>query len=161
MALNIIPNINNKDEFIKNIYLNKMVFYFIFVLPNEYTLNINNVKNSIKNIHKDFLFEIIQKSDLNEIEKFIKSKNINSKVNVKIFISENAVEPRRISIFLNKKNDFFYFLDKNSVNIPFLEIITKEFNISIKIYILMNFIKTTKVIFLTLKKIKKYYAKKI
>ena len=66
MALNIIPNINNKDEFIKNIYLNKMVFYFIFVLPNEYTLNINNVKNSIKNIHKDFLFEIIQKSDLNE-----------------------------------------------------------------------------------------------
>ena len=64
----IINNLKGQELFYKNIYLNKMFFFFIFLLPKNNIINIDKIKNSIRNIEKGISFDIIQKEDIDEMK---------------------------------------------------------------------------------------------
>ena len=48
-----------QDSFIEKIYLNHMLFYFIFLLPPQLLLDVKTIKKSIRNMGKKISFEII------------------------------------------------------------------------------------------------------
>ena len=65
-----------EDSLITKIYSDKMFFFFIFFLPKENNININEIKTIIKNNLNALSFEVIQNDKKEEIDNYIKSQNI-------------------------------------------------------------------------------------
>ena len=55
----VINNLKGQELFYKYIYLNKMFFFFIFLLQKNNIINIDKIKNSIRNIEKGISFDIL------------------------------------------------------------------------------------------------------
>ena len=104
----VINNLKGQELFYKNIYLNKMFFFFIFLLPKNNIINIDKIKNIIRNIEKGISFDIIQKEDINEIENYIGSQKMD-KLQIKIFISNDEDQLRFLaSMYSYENNDYCY-----------------------------------------------------
>ena len=131
IAQKIIKNMKGQESFIKKIYLNQLYFFFIFFIPNKFTLDVEKIKNSIVNFEKKFLFDVIQNDNYDEIDKYIKSKNIKNKIIVKIIISNNEDELNYIR--LHYKN--VYYLENDTLDLPVGELIKKNFDNAKNLYI--------------------------
>ena len=135
ILISIIPNLNEQN-IIKNIYLNSIFFFIIFLLPKENQINIKKIKEAFKNNVSGLSFEIIQKENKDDIDKYIKSKNIKNKICTKIYISNDK---KLISYLLvessGNENECFHFFKNNNLEISFKEIIKKNFNSTKDIYI--------------------------
>ena len=131
----IINNMKGQDLFYKNIYLNKMFFFFIFLLPKNNIINIDKIKHTIRNIEKGISFEIIQKEDINEIENYIRSQKMD-KLRIKIIISNDEDQIRIFaSIYSNENNDYCYYNLKNKkVDINLTDIIKNNFSIALNLF---------------------------
>ena len=131
----LIKDMKEQDLFIKNIYLNKMAFFFIFLLPKENIIKLNKIKDNIRNIEKGLTFEIIQNEDMNEIEDYIQLQN-RDKVKIKIFISNNEKKINYIATKNINKNNYFYYVLKEKFNIINLsDIIQKNFASALNLFI--------------------------
>ena len=126
----------NVQNIIQKIYLNTIFFFLIFLLPKENQINIKKIKEAFKINTSGLSFEIIQRENKDDIDKYIKSKNIKNKICDKVYISndENLIE------FLNyespdNKTAVFYSFKNNNLEIPFAEIIKKTFDSAKDIYI--------------------------
>ena len=122
---------NGQESFIKKIYLNQLYFFFIFFIPNKFMLDVEKIKNSIVNCEKKFLFDVIQNDNFDEIDKYIKSKNIKNKIIVKIIISNNKEEIN----YLKFRNKNAYYLENDKLDLPVDELIKKNFDDAKKLYI--------------------------
>lgn len=128
----IDKELKRQDSFIKNIYLNKIFFFCIFLLPKENAININKIKDSIKNIERVLSFEIIQREDVNQKENYIQSQNIKDKIKIQIFISNNEKKiDYAFNMFLDKNNYYFYLLTKK---ISLSDIIKNNFRTAIDLF---------------------------
>ena len=131
----VIPKLNEQN-IIQKIYLNKIFFFIIFLLPKENQINFKKIKEAFKNSASGLSFEIIQKDNKDDIDKYIKSKNIKNKICAKVYISNDE----HLIKFLNyessgNENEVFYFFKNNIFEISFKEIIKKNFNSAKDIYI--------------------------
>ena len=132
----IIPELNAKN-LIEKIYLSKIIFFLIFIIPKENNqINIDKIKETLKNNAKGMLFEIIQKESRDDADKYINSKNIKNKICVKIYISNNEKFIKFMKINgKDNENELFCFLKNNVLEISLTEIIKKNFNSAKNIYI--------------------------
>ena len=105
-------------------------------MPKENQINIKKIKEAFKKNASGLSFEIIQKENKEDIDKYIKSKNIKNKICVKIYISndEKLIKFLRVESSGNE-NELFYFFKNNNLEISFKEIIKKNFNSAKNIYI--------------------------
>ena len=131
----VIPKLN-KQNVIQKIYLNTIFFFIIFLLPKENQINFKKIKEAFKNNASGLSFEIIQKENKDDIDKYIKSKNIKNKICAKVYISndEHLIEFLNIESSGNE-NEVFYSFKNNNFEISFKEIIKKNFNSAKDIYI--------------------------
>lgn len=133
----LIQDISGQDLFFKNIYLNKMFFFFILLLPKENIIDIKKIKNSIKIIDKGLSFEIIHKDDINEIDNYIKSQNMD-KLKINIFISNNDNQLMKAEfkhMFQKNYTYFFYLLKEQKVDICIEDIIKRNITNSVQLFI--------------------------
>ena len=105
-----------------------MFFFFIFLLPKNNIINIDKIKNSIRNIEKGISFDIIQKEDIDEIDNYIRSQKMD-KLQIKIFISNDEDQIRFLaSMYSYENNDYcYYYLKDKKVDINLADIIEKNF----------------------------------
>ena len=130
IAQKINKSMKGQELLIKKIYLNQIYFLFIFFIPNKFELNIQKIKNNIDNCEKGFLFDIIQIDNSDEIDKYIKSKNIKNKVVIKIIISN---EEDRLNYFRMFYKNVYYF--ENNLDLPIGELIKNNFDEAKTLYI--------------------------
>ena len=123
------------NDLIRNIYLNKIFFFFIFLFKKENKFFINKIKEAITNNEKDLLFEIIQNNDINNINNYISKKNIKNKICAKIFISNNEEEISYMEFKSKNENYFFYCFKDNHLELSFSKIIKKVFESAKDTYI--------------------------
>ena len=133
----LIQDISDQDLFFKNIYLNKIFFFFILLLPEENIIDLKKIKNSIKIIDKGLSFEIIHKNDINEIDNYIKSQNMD-KIKISIFISNNDEQLMNAEFkhkFQKNISYFFYLLKEQKVDICIKDIIERNITNAVQLFI--------------------------
>ena len=131
----ILGSWKEQDSLIKRIYLDKMFFFFIFFLPKENNIDVNEIKNTIKNNLQGLSFEVIQKDKKEEIDNYIQSQNIKDKVKLKIIISKDKNNIMYMFGSVPNKNEYFFFnLENNNVDINLSNIIDKNFNSSVDLF---------------------------
>ena len=126
-----------EDSLITKIYSDKMFFFFIFFLPKENNININEIKTIIKNNLNSLSFEVIQNDKKEEIDNYIKSQNIKDKVKLKIIISKDKNNIMHMFGSDPNKNEYFFInLDENNnnVEIDLSNIIDKNFISSVDLF---------------------------
>ena len=135
ISTKIIKDLKNQDLFIKNIYLSKMFFFFIFLFPKENIIDINKIKNTIKNIEKGLSFEVIQKDDINEVSDYIQSQNIKDKIKIQIFITNDDEKINDLANkFSNSDNCFYILLENNCVSINISQIIITNYKSAVNLF---------------------------
>ena len=135
ISTKIIEELDDQDLVIKNIYLNKMFFFFIFLFPKENNIDITKIKNTIKNVQKGISFEIIQNDDINEVGNYIQSQNIKDKIKIKIFISNNKSKINdSVNKFSNGNDCSYIHVKNNNLNINISQIIATNFISAVNLF---------------------------
>ena len=136
ISILLITDLKNQDSFFKDIYVNKMFFFFVLLFPEENAIKINEIKNTIKNKAKGLSFEVIKKDDIDKVDNHIKSQNIKDKIKIKVFISNNEEKIYYlVNKFSGKNNYSFFLLENNTININLSDIIKNNFKSAIDLYI--------------------------
>ena len=134
MSEAIIQELSNQN-LIQKIYLSTITFFIIFLTPKENKININEIKETLRNIDKGLLFEIIQNENKDEVDKYINSKNIKNKICVKIFISNNKSNIGYLKTRSRNENELFFYFKNNDLEISLAEVIKRNFQLAKNIYI--------------------------
>lgn len=134
ILLAIIPDLNNKN-LIQKIYLNKIIFFIIFLSPKENKIKINEIKETLQNSAKGLLFEIIQNENVDDADKYINSKNIKNKICVKIYISNDEIKIKYLKTRTRNENELFFCPKNNYLEISLTEVIKRNFKLAKNIYI--------------------------